>query len=79
MGRPGLDPLGAILNHSGPLLNVQICWSATLGRSPTFAEAIPSLTAWLDEWLDISHYAGLANVRFKTSDDKIVNLRFGVD
>ena len=79
MGRPGLDPgtLGAIPPDPGPFLTVQICWSENVGRSPTFAEMLPSLISWLDEWLDKNSYTGLANVRFENSDGEATELRRG--
>jgi len=78
---PGLDPgtLGAILPDPGTFLDVQICWSNELGRSPTFSEMFPSLIHWLDEWLDKSSYTGLANVRFESSGGEVIELRFGID
>ena len=81
MGFPGFDPgtLGAILPDAGTFLDVQICWSNEVGRSPTFSEVSPSLISWLDEWLDKSSYTGLANVRFETSDGQVIQLRFGED
>jgi hypothetical protein len=62
--QPGLDhgTLGAILEHSGPSLDVQICWSTEGGRSPKFSEILPSLIHWQGK----SSYTGLANVRFAT-------------
>ena len=79
--RPGLDPgtLGAILPDPGTFLDVQICWSNEVGRSPTFSEMFPSLIHWLDDWLDKTSYTGLANVRFKSSGGEVVELRFGID
>ena len=71
MGRPGLDPgtLGVMLEHSGPSLNIQICWSIEMGRSLTFFEMHPSLISWIDDWLDDSSHTGQAKVRFKTIDE----------
>jgi hypothetical protein len=79
--RPGIDPgtLGAIPPDPGVFLDVQICWSNEVGRSPTFSEMLPSLISWLDEWLDKSSYTGLANVRFEASGGEVIELRFGVD
>ncbi len=81
VGRPSLDlgTLGAILSDPGTFLDVQICWSNEVGRSPTFSEVSPSLISWLDEWLDKSSYSGVANVRFETSDGQVIQLRFGED
>ena len=78
---PGLDPgtLGAILPDPGTFLDVQICWSSEVGRSPTFSEMFPSLIHWLDEWLDKSSYTDLANVRFESSSGEVIELRFRVD
>jgi hypothetical protein len=79
VGLPGLDPgtLGAILPDPGTFLDVQICWSNEVGRSPTFSEVSPSLISWLGEWLDKSSYTGLANVRFESSGGEVIDLRFG--
>jgi hypothetical protein len=79
VGRPGLDPgtLGAIMEHSGPSLNVQICWSNEVRSSPTFAEVSQSLISWLDEWLDKNSNTGLANVQFKTSHGEVIHFRIG--
>jgi hypothetical protein len=81
VGRPGLDPgtLGANLEHSGPSLNVQIHWSQALGRSPTFAELLPSLISWLDEWLDKGAYSGLANVCITPYVGEVNEMFFGRD
>jgi len=81
VGRPGLDPgtLGAILPDPGTFLDVQICWSNEVGRSPTFSDVFPSLISWLDDWLDKSSYTGLANVRFKSGSGEVIELRFGVE
>ena len=81
VGHSGLDPgnLGAILPDPWPFLNVQICWSNEEGRSPTFSEILPSSISWLDDWLDKSSYAALANVRFETSGGDVIERRFGAD
>ena len=71
--------LGAIPPDPAPFLNVQICWSNEVGRSPTFSEMFPSLISWLDDWLDKSSCTGLANVRFQSSGGEVIDLRFGVD
>jgi len=69
--------LGAIPPDPAPFLNVQICWSNEVGRSPTFSEMLPSLISWLDDWLDKSSYIGLANVRFENADGKSWEIRLG--
>ena len=48
-------------------------------RSPTFAEILPSLICWSDDWLRKSSYTGLANVRFELQAGEVIQLRFGAD
>lgn len=81
MSRLCLDPgtLGAILEYSGPSLNVQICWSNEAGGSSAFSKMLPSLFSWLDQWLDKGSYSDLANVRYDSSVGEVIELRFGID
>jgi hypothetical protein len=59
-------------------MSVQICWSNSGDRSPSFDEILPSLFSWLDEWLGGSAYTGLAHIRFE-KDGTAFERSFGVE
>jgi hypothetical protein len=79
VGRPGLDPgtLGVFRECPGVSLSVQICWLEEVSCPPTSSEVFARLNSWLDNWLDLRSFKGLAIFQFRAADGELFELRLG--